>query len=60
MRLDSKQNGASNSQLSEKRKTNRGEKNCFTNTKLSCKTKEVISKFRDKCHTLSSCESLLE
>jgi len=29
MRLDSKQNGASNSQLSEKRKTNRGEKNFY-------------------------------
>lgn len=60
MRLDSKQNGASNSQLSEKRKNNRAEKNCFTNTRLSCKTKEIISKSRDKCHTWNSSESLLE
>lgn len=49
MRLDSNQNRASNSQLGENRKSNRGEKKYFTNTKRGCKTKEIIGKFRDKC-----------
>lgn len=48
MRLDSNQNRASNSQLGENRKTNKGGRKYFTNTKLGCKTKEIIRKFRDK------------
>jgi len=48
MRLASKQNKASNSQLGKKHKTNWGEKNTFTNRKFSCTTEEITSKFRDK------------
>lgn len=60
MRLDSNQNRASNSQLGENRKTNKGGRKYFTNTKLGCKTKEIIRKFRDKHSAWSSFESLLK
>lgn len=47
MRVDSKQNRASNSQLGKNNKSKRAKKNCFTNRKCSCKTKEITSKCKN-------------
>lgn len=60
MRVDSKQNRASNSQLGKNNKSKRAKKNCFTNRKFSCKTKEITSKCKNTQGAWSNFEPLLQ